>query len=228
MQQRRKNLQRRTERAIEEKAGLLQNLERPEELKLSPLRHYAERLIEARDLTLSYDGRAVCTVPRFELCQGQRIRLSGRNGCGKSSLLKLLTGAPIDHTGEIRTAPGLIFSVVPQDTSFLSGSLDAFIERAGVDGTQMRTILRKLDFDRALFDRDMGTYSAGQKKKVLLARSLSQQAHVYVWDEPLNYVDLFSREQLERLILEFAPTMLLVEHDAAFADAVATDTLVLG
>ena len=228
MQQRRKNLQRRTERAIEEKAGLLQNLERTEELKLSPLRHYAERLIEARDLTLSYDGRAVCTVPRFELCQGQRIRLSGRNGCGKSSLLKLLTGTPIDHTGEIRTAPGLIFSVVPQDTSFLSGSLDAFIERAGVDGTQMRTILRKLDFDRALFDRDMGTYSAGQKKKVLLARSLSERAHVYVWDEPLNYVDLFSREQLERLILDFAPTMLLVEHDAAFADAVATDTLNLG
>ena len=118
--------------------------------------------------------------------------------------------------------------MVPQDTSFLSGSLDAFIERAGVDGTQMRTILRKLDFDRALFDRDMGTYSAGQKKKVLLARSLSERAHVYVWDEPLNYVDLFSREQLERLILDFAPTMLLVEHDAAFADAVATDTLVLG
>ena len=98
---------------------------------------------------------------------------------------------------------------------------------AGVDGTRMRTILHKLDFARAQFEKDMRSYSAGQKKKVLLARSLASSAHVYVWDEPLNYIDLFSRVQLENLIREFSPTMLLVEHDAAFSDAVATKTVAL-
>ena len=64
-------------------------------------------------------------------------------------------------------------------------------------------------------------HSAGQKKKVLLARSLCESAHLYLWDEPLNYIDIFSRMQLEELLQKFRPTLLMVEHDAAFADAVA-------
>jgi lincosamide and streptogramin A transport system ATP-binding/permease protein len=62
----------------------------------------------------------------------------------------------------------------------------------------------------------MASYSAGQQKKVLIARSLCQQAHLYLWDEPLNYIDVLSRMQIQRLICAFHPTMILVEHDAAF------------
>ncbi len=68
----------------------------------------------------------------------------------------------------------------------------------------------------------MADLSAGQKKKVLLARSLCERAHLYVWDEPLNYVDVLSRMQIEELLAEYAPTMLFVEHDAAFCENVAT------
>lgn len=68
----------------------------------------------------------------------------------------------------------------------------------------------------------MGAYSAGQKKKVLLAASLCRSAHLYVWDEPLNFVDLFSRIQMEELLLEYRPTLLFVEHDEAFRERVAT------
>ena len=227
MQQRRKNLERRQARAIEEKSKLLKNVERADDLKIRPFVHYAKILVELRDVSVFYGERTVCEHVRFELGAGERVFLRGRNGCGKSSLLRLICGEPIGHTGTVFTAPGLLFSVVPQDSSFLAGSLDDFIDGAGVDGTRMRTILRKLDFERAQFEKDMRSYSAGQKKKVLLARSLASSAHVYVWDEPLNYIDLFSRVQLERLIREFSPTMLLVEHDAAFADAVATKTVTL-
>ena len=73
----------------------------------------------------------------------------------------------------------------------------------------------------------MAEYSAGQQKKLLLAASLCQSAHLYVWDEPLNYIDLFSRIQMEELILEYQPTMLLVEHDRAFCGRLGTDVLVL-
>ena len=62
---------------------------------------------------------------------------------------------------------------------------------------------------------------------MLLAASLASQAHLYLWDEPLNYVDLLSRVQLENLILEAKPTMVLVEHDARFCRTVATKTLEL-
>ena len=71
----------------------------------------------------------------------------------------------------------------------------------------------------------MQTYSSGQKKKVLLAMSLCQQAHLYIWDEPLNYIDIFSRMQIENFIKNTCPTMVIVEHDRKFLDNV-TDSIV--
>ncbi len=64
----------------------------------------------------------------------------------------------------------------------------------------------------------MKDFSAGQKKKVMIAKSLCEPAHLYVWDEPLNYIDLYSRIQIEQVIEEFSPAMLLVEHDVYFAE----------
>ena len=84
-----------------------------------------------------------------------------------------------------------------------------------------------MDFERSQFDKDIREFSGGQKKKVLIARSLCEQAHLYVWDEPLNFIDVYSRMQLEQLLEEYAPTMVLVEHDQAFRDAVATQIVSL-
>ena len=108
----------------------------------------------------------------------------------------------------------------PGPRPFSGGDLTGFAAESGIDETLFKTILRKLDFSRSQFEKDMADYSAGQKKKVLLARSLCQSAHLYLWDEPLNYIDVFSRMQLEDLLREYRPTMLLVEHDRSFLDAV--------
>ena len=62
---------------------------------------------------------------------------------------------------------------------------------------------------------------------MLIAKSLCEQAHLYVWDEPLNFIDIYSRRQIEQLIAEYTPTMLLVEHDRVFQDAAATKIIVL-
>lgn len=85
-----------------------------------------------------------------------------------------------------------------------------------------KAILRKMDFERVQFEKDIKDFSGGQKKKVLIAKSLCERAHLYVWDEPLNFIDVYSRMQIEQLIESFSPTMLLVEHDIAFRDAIAT------
>ena len=77
------------------------------------------------------------------------------------------------------------------------------------------------------FDKDISDYSEGQKKKVLIAASLLTPAHLYIWDEPLNYIDVFSRMQIEKLILQYQPTMLLVEHDVAFRKRIATEVIEL-
>ena len=82
-----------------------------------------------------------------------------------------------------------------------------------------------MDFSRVQFEKDMASFSSGQKKKVLLAKSLCEKAHLYVWDEPLNFIDIYTRMQIEKLIGASAPAMLFVEHDAAFRQAVATRTV---
>jgi lincosamide and streptogramin A transport system ATP-binding/permease protein len=116
----------------------------------------------------------------------------------------------------------LKISYIPQDTAFLQGDLKTFAQENHLDESLFKAILRKLDFSRIQFEKDMGDFSGGQKKKVLLAKSLCEQAHLYIWDEPLNFIDVISRMQIEDLILKHNPAMIFVEHDAAFVKTVAT------
>lgn len=225
MMQRAKSIEARRLDAAEEKAGLLHNIERADDLKLHPLAYRAETLAELTDVAVQYGGAPVVEGVRLTVRRGARIALTGRNGSGKSSLLKLIAGQDIPHTGTVRLGSGLIVSYVPQDASFLSGSLSAYAEACGIDRTLFFAILRKLDFARVQFEKDMADYSAGQKKKVLLARSLCEQAHLYLWDEPLNYIDVFSRMQIEQLLTAYQPTLLFVEHDRTFCDKIATETV---
>ena len=227
MMKRAKSLEARQEKALEEKQGLLQNRETVEALKLSPLTHHAKRLASCGELTLWYGDRRVCGPLSFSLEQGERAALEGRNGSGKSSLLKLLLGQDIRREGKLFLASGLRISYVPQDTTFLRGTLGDFILERGIDESLFKAILRKLGFSREQFGRNLEDYSGGQKKKALIAASLCEQAHLYIWDEPLNFVDIDSRLQIEALLRDFAPTMIFVEHDRAFQEAVATRVIPL-
>lgn len=226
MMQRAKNIEDRQQRAIQEKTGLLKDIERADSLKLTPLAYHSARLLEGRDLSVTYPGmagRPIC----FTLNQGDRLCLDGGNGTGKSSLLRLILGEEVPHAGTLFRASGLTVSYVPQKADHLRGSLLDWAERQGIDLTRFLTVLRKLDFSRALFSRDMAGYSAGQQKKVLIAASLCQGAHLYLWDEPLNYIDLFSRMQIEELLLQYRPTLLFVEHDRVFREKIATQVVEL-
>lgn len=227
MMKRAKSIEARQQQAVRQKEGLLKNLETAEPLKLSPVTHYASVLASYSDVAVCYDGRRVCNPVSFTVEKGDRVLLSGKNGSGKSSLLKLLLGAPIEHTGTVSTASGLLISYVAQDTSYLHGPLKRFAQEHGIDESLFKAILRKMDFDRPQFEKDIADFSCGQKKKLLLAKSLCEKAHLYVWDEPLNFIDLYSRMQLEELIHEFSPTMIFVEHDKAFQDSAATKIVTL-
>lgn len=272
MQSRRTQLERRIADEIEQKEGLLQDIEHPAELKLMPMKHHKEILISARDYGIAYcagDGKDVFHNLNFELRQGERVFLHGENGCGKSSLIKAILmhdaerrgadwnstdrkdtdrssagwnstdrkttdrssadrsstaqeAAALRETGTLTTASGLVISYINQDTSQLQGGLKEYGRKNGLDESLFLAILRQLDLERAQFVKNMEDYSEGQKKKVLIAASLLKPAHLYIWDEPLNYIDVFSRMQIENLILEYKPTMLVVEHDVRFREKIAT------
>ena len=249
MQSRVKNFEKRMDREIEEKEGLLNDLEQEIDLKIMPLKHYKERLIECRDLSLKYTDGTDNVIEKltFEVKQGERVFLSGANGCGKSSLIKAIlkkneegsgdgdnarlsdskTMGNMELNGTLSLAPNLTISYINQDTSHLSGSLADHAKRAGLDLSLLLAILRNLDLGREQFEKNMEDFSEGQKKKVLIASSLLTPAHLYIWDEPLNYIDVFSRMQIERLIERYKPTMLIVEHDVRFREKLASKEVVL-
>ncbi|WP_283672869.1 ribosomal protection-like ABC-F family protein [Butyricicoccus sp. Marseille-Q5471] len=227
MMQRSKSIEARRINAAEEKADLLHNIETADALRLSPLTYHADRLLLLRDVSIRYGEQPVCEKVSFDLRRGERVALTGANGSGKSSLLKLILGQDIPFEGQFQRGSGLSISYVPQDASFLSGRLAEYAEQCGIDCSLFLAILRKLDFSRTQFEKDMSAFSAGQKKKVLIARSLCERAHLYVWDEPLNFIDILSRMQIEQLLERFRPTLLFVEHDRAFCDRIATKTVQL-
>lgn len=222
MMKRSKKIEARQQQAIEQKSGLLKNVETAEALKISPLTYFSDTLAVFSDVSVSYNGKTVCNPVSFTVHQGERIVIDGKNGSGKSSLLKLLIGEKIEHTGTAQTGSGLIISYVPQDTYFLEGKLSDFASENNIDESLFKAILRKMDFDRTQFEKNIKDFSCGQKKKVLIAKSLCQKAHLYIWDEPLNFIDIYSRMQVEQLIESCSPTMIFVEHDIAFRDKIAT------
>lgn len=225
MMKRAKVLESRQQHAIEEKSKLLKNIETMDVLQIHPLTYHTDKLAEIQDITVCYDGKPACSGISFDIRMGERVCLSGKNGCGKSSILKLLNGEDLEYKGKLLIGAGLKISYVSQDTSYLRGDLRELSEEYGLDESLFKAVLRKLDLERGQFEKDVSQYSAGQKKKVLLAKSLCEQAHLYIWDEPLNYIDVLSRVQIEELLLKYKPAVIFVEHDRAFRENVATKVI---
>ena len=221
MQMRRKNIEGRQQKAISEKSDLLKNIEQVEDLQLNVLKYHKEVLLRTRDLSLYYGKREIIKDLTVELKSGECLFLKGKNGSGKTTLIKKIMGRDIQSTGMLEVPPSLKISYVAQDTSFLKGPLSDFIEKSQIDEALFKALLRKMDFEREQFEKMMEDYSSGQKKKVLLAKSLCEPAHLYIWDEPLNYIDIFSRMQIEDLIEKFRPTMIMIEHDKMFMEKLA-------
>ena len=236
MQKRVKSYENRIQRELEEKEGLLNDIEEVVDLKLMALKYHKERLIVTRDFTLKYKDAETPVFENltFEVKNGDRIFLSGENGCGKSSLIKAILDANqrvgdsrlrFETGGVLEVPENLIISYINQDTSHLNGMLRDYSDERKLDYTLLLSLLRQLDFDRTQFQKPMQQYSEGQKKKVLIASSLLTPAHLYIWDEPLNYIDIFTRMQIEKLIEKYKPTMILVEHDVRFRETIATNVI---
>lgn len=222
MMQRSKNIERRRKNAITEKEGLLKDIEESESLKLIQPAWHSSVMVYAQHLSLYYGEVCIKEDLNFSIHPGDRIQLYGKNGCGKTTLLKLMNGQDIRTEGTIHLGSGLKCSMIFQDSSFMQGNLRSYADHLKIDISLFLAILRKLGFSREQFDRPLEECSEGQKKKIQLAGSLSQSAHLLLWDEPMNYLDIESREQIEDLILTWSPTIVFAEHDQYFSEKIRT------
>lgn len=227
MMKRSKSIEKRQQSAIEEKSGLLKNIEISSELKMSFPEFHSERLISVSDLGISYDDRTVCSGISFDINKGDRVALCGGNGSGKSSILKLICGESIEYSGGFYKPVQLEISYVPQNVSGICGTPEEYARKNNIELSLFLTLLRKLGFEREQFEKRIEDFSEGQKKKAAIAASLCTGAHLYIWDEPLNFIDVISRIQIEEVILKYKPTMIFVEHDEYFCDKISTKRIFL-
>lgn len=215
-------IEQRIEKAINEKTNLLKNIDRNENLKIIPLESNKSPLVLANNLQINYNEKVIFKPISFEVNNGDRVAIVGKNGIGKSSILKLIIGKEIKYNGEFKVAKNLKISYVSQSTEDLKGNLKFFAQANKIDESIFKAMLVKMGLSKVDFDTDIQNMSEGQKKKVLIAKSISEQANIYIWDEPLNYIDILTREQIEDAILNYSPTLIFVEHDETFIKKVAT------
>ncbi len=249
MMKRSKVLERRIDKAIEEKSNLLNNVDRADSLKIIPLESRKNPLVLAEELQIKYDSNAIFNPVSFEVNNGDRVALVGKNGAGKSSILKLIleksstgnenilqpTGntnnlalvEKAEYTGTLKVANDLKISYISQSTEYLKGNLKEFAKKYEVEESIFKAMLVKMGFSNSEFDKDINQMSEGQKKKILIAKSISEQANLYIWDEPLNYIDILTRIQIEEAILKYKPTMIFVEHDETFIKKISTKAIEL-
>ena len=166
-------------------------------LTIATLRHPKDLLVEARDLCVDYGGGPIFGPLRFEIRRGERVAAAGAQRLRQVEHPEaaLRRGYPPHrHARDGERPDRLVHSA---KHGGLCGSLRDFCTANGLDESLFKTILRKLEFQRAQFEKRMEDFSEGQKKKVLIAKSLCEKAHLLVWDEPLNFIDVISRMQLE-------------------------------
>lgn len=186
-----------------------------------------EPLVRVQDLRIGWDEWLFEPLT-FEVHAGERLALMGPNGCGKSSLLALFADdSALNVDGDWKVHARISISRAEQIPRWRRGSLREWLAEAGLEEARFRQLMAALGVRGAVLDQPLEHLSQGQQKKIELARSLCQPAHLYLWDEPLNYVDVDARERIEAALLDSNAALIFVEHDARFVETVATNQVSL-
>ena len=215
-------MERRVEKAIDARRATLEDVEKSYELKIDNIgTQHSRALVTATNLVV-HRGHALFEPVSFHVARGDRLAIVGPNGSGKSSLADLIAGASLAYEGTFARPAFVASARACQRPRWVSGSLRERLVGEGIDETRYRRIMAALGVPGPALERPIETMSYGRQKKVDLARSLLKPADFLIWDEPLNFIDIGARERIEDAVLRDAPTLVFVEHDAAFVDRVAT------
>jgi ABC transport system ATP-binding/permease protein len=192
------------------------------------------KVIEAKDVSFSYDGPPIVSHLTTTIWRGDKVGIIGANGSGKTTLLKLLLGKLPPDSGEMKLGTNMQIVYLDQmrgqidDAKTIAQNVAGDAETVTFQGRPRHIHSYLSDFlfraDRIRMPAKM--LSGGERNRLLLARLFLQPANVLVLDEPTNDLDAETLELLEEILVEYAGTLLLVSHDRAFLDNVATNVLV--
>lgn len=214
-------------------------LERPEDMGAfsSQQRRLGKKILELRGVSKSYGGRRVFSPFSYEFAKGDRIGVVGPNGCGKTTLLSIVSGelepdeGSVDRGANTRAAYfGQTAAGLPMGRRMLEFIRErAELTRLG-DGTELdaERLLERFLFDRSMHDQLLSTLSGGELRRLQLVSVLAENPNLLVLDEPTNDLDIDTIELLEDYIEDFEGCVILVSHDRAFLDGTAAVTVAFG
>ncbi len=177
------------------------------------------------DLSIGYDGYPLLSGITATLRFGQRVVVTGANGCGKTTLLRTITGQIPPLNGRCRLGSSVRPGFMRQEQEELDANANAllFLQRVSAfNDTYARTFLHKYLFSGDEVFTPMSALSFGQRSRLSLACLVAQGCNLLLLDEPLNHLDISSRTQFEHALVDFAGTVLIVTHDRYFIQRYAT------
>ena len=196
---------------------------------LEPKRESGQDVLMCYDLEKSFDGKKVFSNLSMHIKKGERVFVIGPNGCGKSTLFKLLTSQHEPDEGAIRFGAKVDLSYFDQmqnDLDLSKSALDeVYDEYPSMDLTQVRTALGSFMFKGDDVFKQLSRMSGGERARVSLLKLMLKQGNLLLLDEPTNHLDTSSREALEKTLLNYGGTMLIISHDRYFINKLATRIL---
>lgn len=195
-----------------------------------------KKLIEAKEISKSYHGAPILKDLSLILSPGSRLGILGPNGCGKSTLIRLLLGIEAPDTGVVTRSENLSCAYFDQTRETLDPNITVmktvcpqgdFVSYPGEGGGRIhiRSYLDRFLFSHGQMEMAVGKLSGGEQSRLLLARLMLTESNLLVLDEPTNDLDMATLDVLENCLKEFKGAVVLVSHDRYFLDQVATQIL---
>ena len=176
------------------------------------------------NLNKNFESKNIFENANLQIHYGEKIALIGKNGTGKSTLLKIILNEDCEYTGEIKIGQSVNIGYIPQEINFEDDNqtiLNFFEQFDNRNETEIRTSLAKYMFRGNDVFKKVSSLSGGEKVRLILAKLLKQNINFLILDEPTNHIDIETRELLEEAIKEYSGTVLFVSHDRYFINNLA-------